>query len=164
MKGLKIRVQPNSDLWLAIISAMGAEPVPLQYNDIYAAIKAGTIDGAENNYPSYETTHHYEVAKYYSLTEHSMAPEILVFSQKVWLTLTPVQRQIIREAARESVPYMRKLWDEREEKSRGIVVHAGTKITEVDKVGFALAMKPVYEKFITDQNVRELFNRAQRTR
>jgi tripartite ATP-independent transporter DctP family solute receptor len=162
-KGLKIRVQ-QSDLWVAVLSAMGANATPLPYGEVYTALKTGAIDGAENNYPSYESSRHFEVAKYYSLTEHSMAPEILLFSKAIWDTLTPVQRQIIREAARESVPYMRKLWDERETKALKTVEASGVKITEVDKVSFALAMKPVYDKFVTDPALRELVGRVQKVR
>ncbi len=81
-------------------------------------LKTGLVDAAENNFPSYESAHHYEVAKYYSLTEHSMTPEMLMFSKRQWDKLPPDDQKILREAARESVPYMRKLWDEREAKSR----------------------------------------------
>jgi tripartite ATP-independent transporter DctP family solute receptor len=162
-KGLKIRVQ-QSDLWVAVLSAMGANATPMPYGEVYAALKTNLVDGAENNYPSYESSRHFEVAKFYSLTEHSMAPEILLFSKAIWDTLTPVQRQIIREAAKESVPYMRKLWDEREDKAKKAVEASGVKITEVDKVSFALAMKPVYDKFVTDPALREMVNRVQKVR
>jgi len=88
---------------------------------VYTALKTGLVDGAENNWPSYESSRHFEAAKFYSITEHSLAPEIMLFSKKVWDTLTAEDQKVIRQAAKESVPTMRKLWDEREEKSRKIV-------------------------------------------
>ena len=123
-KGMKIRVQ-QSDLWVSMLQAMGANATPMPYGEVYTALKTGLVDGAENNWPSYDTAKHHEVAKYYSMTEHSMAPEMLLMSKKVWDTLTPDEQKIFREAAKESVPYMRKLWDEKEKKSRDLVVKAG---------------------------------------
>src|SRR5205085_3084351 len=102
--------------------------------------------------------------KYYSKTEHSMAPEMLLFSKRVWDTLTPADQQLIRKLAKESVPYMRKLWDEREEKSLATVKAAGAEIIEVDKASFRSAMKPVYDKFITDAKLKGLIKRIQDTK
>ena len=81
-KGLKVRVQ-QSDLWVSLLEAMGANATPMPYGEVYTALKTGLIDAAENNYPSYESSRHFEVAKYYNKTEHSMAPEILLFSKKI---------------------------------------------------------------------------------
>ncbi len=149
-KGMKIRVQ-QSDLWVALLQAMGANATPMPYGEVYTALKIGTVDGAENNWPSYDTSRHFEVAKYYAMTEHSMAPEMLLMSKKVWDTLTPDEQKIFREAAKESVPYMRKLWDEKEaEVAQATVEAGGAQVIEVDKKSFQDAMKPVYDKFITD--------------
>jgi len=161
-KGMKIRVQ-QSDLWVALLQAMGANATPMPYGEVYTALKVGTVDGAENNWPSYDTSRHFEVAKYYAMTEHSMAPEMLLMSKKVWDGLTPDQQKIIREAAKESVPYMRKLWDEKEAKSKAAVVAGGAEIIEVDKKSFQEAMKPVYEKFITDPKMKEMVGKIQAT-
>ncbi|CAN5427255.1 TRAP transporter substrate-binding protein [soil metagenome] len=162
-KGMKIRVQ-QSDLWVSLLEAMGANATPMPFGEVYTALKTGLVDGAENNWPSYESSRQFEVAKYYSLTEHSMAPEVLLFSKKVWDTLTPQEQTTIRAAAKESVPYMRKLWDEREIKSRKVVEAAGAQIIEVDKASFQNAMKPVYAKFITDPTMQSLVKRIQDTK
>jgi tripartite ATP-independent transporter DctP family solute receptor len=162
-KGLKIRVQ-QSDLWVALLEAMGANATPMPFGEVYTALKTGLVDGAENNYPSYESSRHFEVAKYFSVTDHSMAPEMLLFSKRVWDTLGPDDQKAIRQAAKESVPYMRKLWDEREEKSLAIVKAGGAQIIEVDKASFQAAMKPVYDKFITDAKLKELVKRIQDTK
>ena len=160
MKGLKIRVQ-QSDLWVAMMQALGANATPMPYGEVYTALKTGLVDGAENNWPSYESSRHFEAAKFYSITEHSLAPEIMLFSKKVWDTLTAEDQKIIRQAAKESVPFMRQLWDEREEKSRKIVESAGSQIVTVDKRPFQDAMRPVYDKFITDPGLKDMIRRIQ---
>ncbi len=163
MKGLKIRVQ-QSDLFVAMVEAMGANPTPMPYGEVYTALKTGIVDAAENNWPSYESSRHFEAAKYYTLDEHSLAPEVLVFSKVVWDKLTPQDQAEIRRAAKESVPYMRKLWDEREVKSRKAVEAAGVQvITVANKQEFVDAMKPVYAKFASTPRLADLVKRIQAT-
>ena len=157
-KGLKVRVQ-QSDLWVSLLEAMGANATPMPYGEVYTALKTGLVDAAENNYPSYESSRHFEVAKYYNKTEHSMAPEILLFSKKVWDGLSPEDQKNIRAAAKESVTYMRKLWDEREAKSLAIVKSGGAEILDVDKASFQAAMKPVYDKFLKDPKLQDMVKR-----
>jgi len=163
VKGMKIRVQ-QSDLWVSLLEAMGANATPMPYGEVYTALKTGLIDGAENNYPSYDSARHFEAAKYYTLTEHSMAPEVLLFSKRIWDTLSADEQKALRQAAKESVPYMRKLWDEREEKSLATVKAGGAIVNTVDKAPFQAAMKPVYDKFITDAKLKSLIKRIQDTK
>ena len=160
VKGMKIRVQ-QSDLWVSLLQAMGANATPIPYAEVYTALKTGVVDGAENNWPSYDTSRHFEVAKYYALTDHSMAPEMLLMSKKVWDTLTPQEQKIIRDAAKESVPYMRKLWDQKEADSRKKVEAGGAQVIEVDKKSFQDAMKPVYDKFITEPKMKDMVTKIQ---
>ena len=101
MKGLRIRVQ-QSDLMFSMIRALGAEPVELPYGQVLTGLQTKLIDGAENNWPSYVTTGHYKIAPYYTLTEHTMGPEVLVMSMRAWDSLSAEDRVIFREAARES--------------------------------------------------------------
>ena len=162
VKGMKIRVQ-QSDMWVAMMQAMGANATPMPYAEVYTALKTGVVDAAENNWPSYESSRHYEVAKTYNLSEHSMAPELLVFSKKVWDTLAKEDQDAIRKAAKASVPFMRKLWDEREDSARKAVEAAGSKIVTVDKKSFQDAMKPVYDKFAGTPALAELVKQIQAT-
>ena len=162
-KGLKVRVQ-QSDLWVSLLEAMGANATPMPFGEVYTALKTGLVDAAENNYPSYESSRHFEVAKYYNKTEHSMAPEILLFSKKVWDTLPADEQRQIRAAAKESVTYMRKLWDERETKSLAIVKAGGAEIVEIDKAAFQAAMKPVYDKFLKDPKLQDMVKRINAVR
>jgi tripartite ATP-independent transporter DctP family solute receptor len=157
-KGMKIRVQ-QSDLWVSLMEAMGANATPMPFGEVYTALKTGLVDAAENNYPSYESTRHFEVAKYYNKTEHSMAPEILLFSKKVWDTLSADEQKAVRAAAKESVIHMRKLWDEREAKSLAIVKAGGAQIMEVDKASFQTASKPIYDKFLKDPKLQDMVKR-----
>lgn len=157
-KGLKVRVQ-QSDLWVSLLEAMGANATPMPFGEVYTALKTGLVDAAENNYPSYESSRHFEVARFYNKTEHSLAPEVLLFSKKVWDTLSADEQKQIRMAAKESVIYMRKLWDEREEKSLAIVKAAGVQIVDVDKASFQAAMKPVYDKFLKDPKLQDMVKR-----
>ena len=162
-KGMKIRVQ-QSDLWVALLQAMGANATPMPYGEVYTALKVGTVDGAENNWPSYDTSRHFEVAKFYAKTEHSMAPEMLLMSKKVWDTLTPEEQKIFRDAAKESVPYMRKLWDEKEAKSEAAVRAGGAQVNEVDKKSFQDAMAPVYDKFMSTPKLKQMVKAVQDTK
>ncbi|KAA0677434.1 TRAP transporter substrate-binding protein [Roseomonas genomospecies 6] len=164
LKGMKIRVQ-QSDLFVSMIEALGANPTPMPMGEVYTGLKTGIIDAAENNYPSYESSRHFEAAKYYTRTEHAMAPEVLVFSKTSWDRLSKDDQAAIRKAAKDSVPHMRKLWAEREEASRAIVEKAGTQIGDVaNKQEFIDAMKPVFAKFANTPKLQGLVQRIQDTK
>ena len=160
-KGLKIRVQ-QSDLWVALAGAMGANPTPMPAGEVYTALKTGLIDAAENNIPSYDGFKHYEAVKIYSRTEHSMAPEMLVMSKAVYDKLSKEDQALFRQAAKDSVPFQRKKWDEQEAKSLEVVTKGGaTIVSDVDKASFRAAMAPVYAKFITTPDLQRLVKAVQ---
>ena len=160
---MKIRVQ-QSDLFVAMVEALGANPTPMPFGEVYTALKTGIVDAAENNFPSYESSRQFEAAKYYTLTEHSMAPEVLVFSKVIWDTLEPEEQAKIRKAAKDSVPYMRDLWDEREAKSEATVKAAGSEIIPLeDRQAWADAMQPVYAKFANTPELQSLVQKVQAT-
>ena len=155
-KGLKIRVQP-SDFWVSVAQAMGANPTPIPMAEVYTGLKTGLVDAAENNYPSYETAKHYEAAPVYSETQHVMSPEVLVFSKKVWDTLTKEEQKIIRDAVKEATPGYIDLWTKKEQVSKDIAIKAGaTFINDVNKPEFVTAMKPVWEKFSPTPELKAL--------
>lgn len=156
MRGLKLRVQ-TSDLYVALVQALGASPIPMSYGEVFQGLVQGVVDGAENNWPSYQDSRHFEVARYYSLTRHVMAPEVLVASGRTWAKLTPADRQIIRAAATESVPFMRGLWEAREQTARQATLEAGVEVVEdLDRAAFEAAMRPVWDRFITSDAQRTL--------
>ncbi|MFC4724288.1 TRAP transporter substrate-binding protein [Glycocaulis abyssi] len=148
MRGLKIRVQ-NSDLYVSMVEALGANATPMDLSEVYQGLMQGVIDGAENNWPSYESTRHFETAPFYSLTGHVMAPEVLVMSAHRWRQLSADDRALVQACARESVPFMRQLWDARVAAARERITAAGVEVNAVDDVGaFADLMRPVWERFV----------------
>jgi tripartite ATP-independent transporter DctP family solute receptor len=158
VKGMKIRVQP-SDLWVSLIGAMGASPTPMPYAEVYTGLKTGLIDAAENNYPSFDESKHYEAAPTYSETMHSMPPEVLVFSKKVWETLTKEEQVALRASAKASVPFYVKLWEQREKDARAAVIKGGAKVvpaSEIDRKSFVEAEKPVWDKFASTPELKAL--------
>ncbi|WP_047198169.1 TRAP transporter substrate-binding protein [Caldimonas brevitalea] len=160
-RGMKIRVQ-QSDLWVALLGAMGANATPMPIAEVYTALKTGLIDAAENNVPSYDGFKHFEAVKYYSRTEHSMAPEMLVMSKAVFDKLPKAEQDLIRAAARESVAFQRKKWDAQEAKSLANVKAGGaTIVDDVDKASFQSAMGPVYDRFITTPDLKRLVKAVQ---
>lgn len=161
MKGLKLRVQ-QSDLWVSLAGAMGANATPMPMGEVYTGMRTGLVDAAENNVPSYESSKHFEVVKYYSKTEHSMAPEVVMFSKTIWEKLSAEDQKIIRQAAKDSVPAQRQFWAEREAASLKVVLAGGAQIvSDIDKKSFQDAMAPVYAKFVTSPKMKELVKRIQ---
>lgn len=161
LRGLKIRVQ-NSDIAVAMVSALGANPTPMGFGQVYESLLLGTIDGSENNWPSYESTGHYEAAPYYTLTRHTMTPEILVISKRRWDKLTPEQQTFIRRAAKASVGFMRQQWEARVQVSEQKVRQAGVDIVELDDTAaFLSALSPVYESYLTTPKMQDLWRRIQ---
>jgi tripartite ATP-independent transporter DctP family solute receptor len=149
VKGLKLRVMDNQ-LFVNMVNALGGNATPMAFGEVFQSLKSGVIDGAENNTPSYQETHHYEVAKYYSLTDHLIIPEALCVSKKAWDKLTPEQQDIVMKAGHASALLERKLWKARDAESMKIIKDAGVQVNEVtDRAAFLDAMKPVYKDFLT---------------
>jgi tripartite ATP-independent transporter DctP family solute receptor len=160
LKGLKIRVI-QSDIFVDMVNALGANATPMPYGEVYSAIQTGVIDGAENNWPSYESSKHSEVAKYLTLDQHLIVPEILAVSKVTWDKLTPEDQTIFRQAAKDSVTRQRELWEAAEKKARDAVEAAGTEVVEVEKQPFIDAVKPVYDKHLKTPEMKALYERIQ---
>ena len=163
LKGMKFRVMQN-DVFVDMMAALGANATPMPYGEVYSAIQTGVIDGAENNYPSYDSSGHAEVAKYYTLDQHLMVPELVAISKLSWDKLSPEDQAILREAARNSATVQRQLWADQEKASEEKVVAAGAEIIkDIDKTPFIEAMAPVYEKYVTTPESQDLVKRIQET-
>jgi tripartite ATP-independent transporter DctP family solute receptor len=159
IKGLRLRVQ-QSELMSDTIKALGAEPIELPYGQVLTALSTGLIDGAENNWPSFVTSGHHKYAGYYTLTEHSMSPEVVVMSQKAWESLSAEDRTIFREAAIESGRFMHDKWKDLERQSRRRAETEGvTIVTDFDRTPFDAAMAGIYQKAQRDPAVAELIAR-----
>jgi tripartite ATP-independent transporter DctP family solute receptor len=159
LKGLKIRVQ-NSVMSMKMVEAMGGSSTPIPYGELYTALDQGVVDAAENNPPSFCTSRHYEICKYYILDEHTRLPDILVISTRVWNNLSPEFQQILQEAADESVEYQRKIWAEAEEEDMKKVQDEGVKVIRPDKEPFRASVKSVWEEF-EGTDIGELIKRIQ---
>jgi len=158
MAGMKLRVQ-NSDLYVSLIQELGANPTPMSLGEVYQSLVQGVIDGAENNWPSYFEGRHFEVAKYYSLTRHVIAPEVLVMSRQRWEKLTASEQEIVRKSARESVPYMRKLWDLKTLDAEKTIRASGVEVNEVDdQQAFVERVQPVWRDYIETPAQRRLID------
>jgi tripartite ATP-independent transporter DctP family solute receptor len=155
MRGLKLRVQ-NSDLYVALVRALGADATPMDLGEVYQALAQGVIDGAENNWPSYQSGRHYEVAPFYSLTNHVIAPEVLLMAKASWDGLAPADREIVLASARDSVPYMRRLWDARVAAAHDALLAAGVRLNRVETEPFRERMRPVWESFVVTPEQRAL--------
>ncbi|SFM19227.1 tripartite ATP-independent transporter solute receptor, DctP family [Gracilibacillus orientalis] len=147
LEGLKIRVQ-QSDVAISVVEALGASASPMAYEEVYSGLQTGVIDGAENNFPSYYTTNHYEVAPYYTVNGYSGTPEVLIASQQVWDTLSEEDQTAFREAALESVEVQREAWAELTEEAKEAVIEGGAELTEVDDLSeWREAVQPVYDEY-----------------
>lgn len=149
LKGLKIRVQ-ESKLMMGMVSALGANATPMAYGEVYSGLQTGVIDGAENNWPSYDSVSHYEVAKYYVLDGHTRSPEMQLVAKSTWDKLSDADKAIIKECAYESAKLERELWAAKEKASEDKVRAAGCTITELEpgeKEKFQAAMAPLYAEF-----------------
>jgi tripartite ATP-independent transporter DctP family solute receptor len=143
--GLKIRTL-SSQMARDFMLALGAGPTPIPWGELYTALQQRMVDGAENNPPSYLSSRHFEVAKEFSLSEHTRIPDILIFSQSIWESLTPQQHAWIDEAAEETVGFQRKLWAEKTEESLRELEKAGVTIHRPDKKPFEVATAAMRDK------------------
>jgi tripartite ATP-independent transporter DctP family solute receptor len=146
LKGMKIRVM-NSVMSMKMVEAMGGSPTPIPWGELYTALEQGVVDAAENNPPSFRSSRHYDVCKYYTLDEHTRLPDILIISVRVWDSLKPEFQRILQEAVDDSVEYQRKIWAEAEEADMKTVQDAGIKLIHPDKALFRESVGSVWDQF-----------------
>ncbi len=165
VQGMKVRVM-NNDLYSGMISALGGNPSPMAFSEVYQSLKTGVVDGAENNWPSYESTGHFEVAGYYSLSQHLIIPECVCVNAKAYNDLSAADQKAVKDAARESAVLQRELWEKRAIASRQKVMDSGVKFNEIpNKAAFMKAMEPVHEKYLAaNPNLVPLVNLIKNTK
>jgi tripartite ATP-independent transporter DctP family solute receptor len=147
LKGLKIRVIGNP-IFVDMANALGANGVAMGYDQVFSALQTGVIDGAENNPPSFVFDNHYQVAKFYSLTQHLIVPEVLVFSKRSWDQLSKDDQTLLTKLSREAQADARVLWDKKEADAFERMKTAGIEVDEIaDKQPFRDAVKPVWDKY-----------------
>src|SRR5437660_11389912 len=147
LRGMKVRVMGNP-MFVDMMNALGGNGVAMGYDQVFSALQTGVVDGAENNPPSFVFDNHYQVAKYYTLTQHLIVPEILVFSRTTWDTLSKDDQALVKKLAREAQLDERQLWKKVEEDAMAKMKASGIEIDTVpDKTPFQAAVKPVWDKY-----------------
>ena len=163
LKGLKIRVQ-NSPVAMKMVEALGGSPTPIAWGELYSALAQGTVDGAENNPPSYLSEKHCEVAPYYSRDDHTRVPDILLIGAAVWDDLSKIEQTWLAEAAAASSRYQRQLWNEESQAAlQAAQERFAAEVYEPDKQLFIDKVQPVYDEFAKGA-VGDLANRILRSR
>ncbi len=156
----KIRVQ-ESVTAMNLVRSFGGAPTPISWGELYTALQQGVVDGAENNPPSFYTSRHYEVCKYYTLNEHTAVPDILVIGTVAWDGLTDQEQGWLQEAADEAKEYERKLWQEAEQEALDEVKAAGVEVIIPDKTKFAEKTKSLFEAYRDQPQKYDLIQRIQ---
>lgn len=159
LEGLKIRVM-NSATAIAMVKAMGGAPTPIAWGELYSSLAQGTVDGAENNPPSFTSNKHYEVCKHFTLDGHTRIPDVLLIGTKTWGRLTPQAREWIQQAADDSSRFQRELWDRETARSLEIAKTEGVTVYEVDMAPFAARVAPMLEE-VENPVVRSLVREIQ---
>lgn len=147
MKGLKVRVMGNP-MFVDMMNALGGNGVAMGYDQVFSALQTGVVDGAENNLPSFVFDNHYQVAKFYTMTEHLIVPEILIFSRPTWDSLSKEDQDLVKKFGREAQMEERTLWLAKEKEALAKMKAAGIEVdTVADKKPFQDAVKPVWDKY-----------------
>jgi tripartite ATP-independent transporter DctP family solute receptor len=149
LKGLKFRVMGNP-MFVDMANAMGGNGVAMGYDQVFSALQTGVIDGAENNPPSFVFDNHYQVAKFYTIDEHLIVPEMLVMSKKIFDTMSKEDQALLIKFAREAQLEERKLWEVYEQQAMDKAKAAGIQIitvSDAEKKKFQDAVKPVWDKY-----------------
>jgi tripartite ATP-independent transporter DctP family solute receptor len=158
LAGKKIRVM-NDQVAMAMVKAMGGSPTPISFGELYTALKQGTVDGAENNPPSFVSSRHYEICKNYVLDHHARIPDVILMSSKVWETLSPDERDWLKGAVADASKFQREVWAEETENCMKTLREAGVNIVEPDLAPFRAAAAPVlreYAKGVTGPLVEKI--------
>ena len=161
LKGLKIRVM-NSKTAIDMVKAMGGAPTPIAWGELYSALAQGTVDGAENNLPSFTSNKHYEICKHFTLDGHTRIPDMLLMSSRVWEKLDPQEQGWVQQAATESVDFQRQLWQEKTIEALEQAKAEGVTIYEVDTAAFAEKVAPMLAE-VESAEVRALLKQIAET-
>jgi TRAP-type C4-dicarboxylate transport system substrate-binding protein len=159
---MKIRVM-KSQTAIDMVEAFGGSPTPISFGELFTALQQGLVDGAENNPPSFITSRHYEVCKYYAINEHTSVPDVLLISTKIWEGLSDDERKWLTEAAQESAVEERKLWAASEIESIEKLKAAGVEIIYPDKSKFADKVTQLYDSYKNDAELYGIINKIKQT-
>ncbi len=157
LQGLKIRVQ-KSPIAVETVNTFGGSATPVDWGELYTALQSKVVDGAEKNTPSITTAFHHEVAKFYTVNEHSFSPDVIIISSKSWAKLSEEQRGWLKEAAKRGRAYQKILWDKQEQLSLDQMIESGVEVIYPDKQPFIDAAQPMIQKYKENPIFTELIN------
>lgn len=158
LDGLKIRTQESATA-MELVRRLGGSATPIAWGELYSALQQGIVDGAENNPPSFYLSHHYEIARFYSLNEHTRVPDVLLISTTVWNALGEQERGWLVDAVAESTALQRTLWREAVETALNAVRAAGVEVIVPDPRPFSETVAPMYDTFRSDSALYDLIRR-----
>jgi len=150
VKNMKIRVM-KSPLSIELLKTLDASPTPISWGELYTALQQGTVEGAENNPPSFVSARHYEVCQYYSLDKHSQPVDVVLFNKKLWSNLSDKEKEVIKDTFWKSVEYQRKLWKEEVKRNFATLDSVGVEVIRPDLEPFREAVQPIYDKYKNDE-------------
>ncbi|TAJ25564.1 MAG: TRAP transporter substrate-binding protein, partial [Reyranella sp.] len=161
LKGMNVRVQ-KADSWEVFLRGLGAKPVMMPMGQVQAGLRTGVIDAADADMPTYVAGGHHAVAPYYSMTQHSQPPSVLIFSARAWRLLSADDQRMIRDSAQESVAFMRSRVDDHEAASRAQAEASGARIVDdVDRASFLNAFVPLYSSVVEEARLQDTVTRIQ---
>ncbi|GAM96574.1 TRAP-type C4-dicarboxylate transport system [alpha proteobacterium U9-1i] len=158
MRDLKVRV-PRADIFIEMLDAMGANATPIPFGEVFTGLQTHLIDAAENNWATFQSTRQYEVASYWSQTDHCGAPEALLMSKRRFDALSSSDKDLFVAKARESVPVMRALWDAKQASARQTVLDAGVHFNQADVAAFRRAVEPMKRRYMADDAIAAMVAR-----
>lgn len=161
LKGLKIRVM-NDQMSVNMVNALGASATPMAYGELYTALQQRVVDGAENNIPSFVTSNHYEICKYYSIDEHTLTPDVVVIGTKYWDNLTAQEKEWLQSAAKESVEKQKQFWKETIAENMKVLEAANVQFFNPDKNLFVEKAAVVTKELMKDPKMGSLIEKIKK--
>jgi tripartite ATP-independent transporter DctP family solute receptor len=158
LKGLKIRVM-NDQTSVNMVNALGGSATPMAYGELYTALQQRVVDGAENNIPSFVTSNHFEICKYYTVDEHSMVPDVVVVGTKFWNGLNEEEKEWLQKAAEESVERQKVFWSETVKENMEVLKKAKVQIYHPDKSLFSAMTESVMKELMEDPDLKRIITK-----
>jgi tripartite ATP-independent transporter DctP family solute receptor len=149
IEGLKLRVIPNP-INVDWVKALGANPTPLPFPELYAALEQGAVDGQENPVATINGAKLYEVQKHLALTGHQYNPQSVIISKKFWEKLSPAEQKIVADAVIESAKFQREKARALEASILDNLKKNGMQVTQLPEAEMAKLrdkMRPVTAKY-----------------
>jgi tripartite ATP-independent transporter DctP family solute receptor len=146
LRGMKMRVIPSPS-FITLFKALGANPTPMSFGELYTALQQGVVDGAENDTITYHGVKHFEVAKNLSLTNHMMLINSFFVNEGIWKKIPADLQQVLRAASMEGRKLVNAERDSREASTLAALKAAGVNVTQPDLKGFVDIGRGTYKEF-----------------